>query len=112
MKKIDELYQEKMVELGFLKQDSCSGRECAEYLDILKKGGKLPDGVFQSPENPNFFFRKEQDSLSKEDMDKLMWLHLFDNVSTIKKCIVFLTAIVAVSLVLSIIIGIGVVSPK
>lgn len=108
MKKIDELYQKKMLEFGFGGEEICSDEECEKYHDIIEKGGTLPDDIRQSTENKSVFLRKRKNDLSEAEMIKLMWLYLFNNVTIIKKCVVFLTIIVAALLAFSIIAGISI----
>lgn len=108
MKKIDELYQKKMLEFGFGREDVCSDEECKQYRAMLANGESLPDNIRQSTENQDVFLRRDNTEISQEEIFNLMWLYLYNNVATIKKCILFLTAIVAVLLVLGIIMGVSI----
>lgn len=108
MNKIEQLYQKKMMELKLVEEKVCTEEECEKYLSVVENGGELPEGIRRSTENPNLFLQTEKNNLTPEEIDKILLIYLFDNIATIKKCVVFLTIVVALLLAASIIMGISI----
>ena len=102
----NELYQLRF-ENDLLQKIYCSDADFKKYLQMLKNGEKLPDGVFQESseygQSISFYTIYESDLTEAEKSEYLLLKQLvaIDHIRTIKNCVVFFTVLAIISLVLS-----------
>ena len=95
------------VEYGILKKIPCSVQEDEQYENLLKKGEKLPDGVFaySSPLNednlPTQFYTVNETDLTEEEVKEYLLYKKLDLLKTIKNGIVFFVVLTVISLISS-----------
>lgn len=105
MERMKEIYSKKMQELGLTNDEVCSPEECEQFKKLTEDGKLLPEGVRRSSENDNIFLRTTHEDVSEKDVDKLLWLAMCKDISTLKKCVVFFVVILVIQLVLGIYFG-------
>ncbi|HBL85330.1 MAG: hypothetical protein A2Y17_01995 [Clostridiales bacterium GWF2_38_85] len=79
----------------------CSEEKSNEYIEILKNKGKLPPNIRQSSEDLNRFYKMAPEEYTTEDLQALLQLQHTQYTRTIKNCLVFITTLVVISLVIS-----------
>lgn len=105
MATFNQQFNKELEDLKLFKENSCTEEKCAELKALLEAGKDLPEGYRQSVENENFFYeQKGRVGLSKEEILTIVQLQQAKNIKTIKSCAVFITALVAVSLIASVVI--------
>ncbi len=92
------------VNIGLSDDMDCTKEENAAYAQILKEGGKLPENVFQyktmSGEYLDAFYKIENSTLSGEKIREYIQLKQYQELKTIRRCMVFLTSLIIVNLIL------------
>jgi hypothetical protein len=106
----DELRQLQF-ENYLLQKIDCSRSDSKKYVQMIKNGEKLPDGVFQYKSDTgeklySFYTIYESDLTESEKLEYFMLKQNMstDNIRTIKNCVVFFTVITVITLVLSFIV--------
>ena len=77
----------------------CSVSETNEFQKLEAEGKPLPDDVIS--ESGAYYRRKEKIEISTEDLKMFIMLSQMNAVQTIKKCVIFFTALTAGSIVIS-----------
>ena len=102
---IQEDIAEYEVEFGFKERVYCAQEEAKEYQKLLKKKEALPDGVFyEKASNGDIsFFRIKDNQVSDDDKTKLLMYQNAYNIRSMKKCISFITGLIVVGLIATVI---------
>ena len=104
MKLTNEL-EELKYKLGILQEVDCSDSETEKYRSLLKQGMPLPNGVrrsapdaYDESDENAMFCKTEETKLSKEELAEYLQYKQLSTLLTIKKCVVFFTALTIISL--------------
>jgi len=99
-------------ENDFLQMIDCSKEDCKKYQQMLKNGEKLPEGVFQYTSQElgetNSFYTIYETDLTEEEKSEYILLRqnlMFNDIRTIKNCVLFFTILAVISLVLGFIVA-------
>ena len=89
------------LELGLLERMDCSDEENQNYLQLLKNGCPLPEGIFQY-EAPNGdkideFYRLYDSRPTQAELYEYLTLKQCQEICTIRKCLVTLTALAVIA---------------
>lgn len=98
----DQLRTMKLEE-GFLNEIPCTSAENVNYRQMLDEGRPLPDDVYEYETDDSSvrrFYMIEEPELTEREFNELATLKQLKLLTTIKKCVVFFTALTIVSLVL------------
>lgn len=94
---------------GVAEKTYCTQEENNEYYKILKEGGTLPEGVYQTAYNDEgsvasteFYTVKEIELTESERMEYLTYKQL-DLLRTIKNCVVFFTVLAVIGMAIALI---------
>ncbi|MGN0617973.1 MAG: hypothetical protein ACI4J7_03015 [Ruminiclostridium sp.] len=94
--------------MKFIQDIECTNEENKKYAEILKNGGQLPEGVFQYKNDEgeliDLFYTVYDSGLTNEEKNEYIQYKKLTYIKTIKNCIVFFTAIAAISILFDIII--------
>ena len=90
---------------GLIQQIECSKADRKAYLELLKSGGKLPNGVFQSDEDHGevLFYTIYKADLSKDELEEYLSYKKIRLLKSIKDCAVFFVVLTVIALVLALI---------
>lgn len=90
-------------EYGLLQKIPCSNEENKAYLNLLKAGQPLPDGVFRATfetgEESDEFYTVYEAELTDEEKKEYLTYKKLSLLKTIKNCVVFFTVLTIISLV-------------
>ena len=104
IKELNELKES----LGIREQTPCTLKENEAYVELLKNGQPLPEGVEQNDPNvePEYasFHVPQETPLSKEELAEYVSYKQLKTLTTIKNCVVFFTVLTVLSLIGSLII--------
>ena len=105
MKLTKELEQLKR-DLGVMQEVDCTEEENQEYLKLQRENKPLPNGVFTRHRNGSIdaleFYRFQEISLTKEELFEYIQYKQLHTLMTIKKCVVFFTILIIISLIFGI----------
>ncbi len=97
-------------QINLLQRISCAKIENKKYKALLKKGEKLPDGVYQyfdsetgEPTNSFYTIYDAGSELSEDEKHEYIQYKMMEYIRTIKNCVVFFTVLTVVSLILTLI---------
>ena len=94
--------------MKFIQDIECTNEENKKYAEILKNGGQLPEGVFQYKDTDgellDLFYTVYDSELTNEEKLEYIETKKLCCIETIKKCVVFFTAIAAISILFDIIV--------
>ena len=91
-------------ELHLLQKIDCSKEDNKKFKELLKSGQSLPDGIYsyksESGEELDVFYtiHKPTELNSEERMEYIL-LKQFQQIKTIKNCVVFFTVLTVISLI-------------
>ncbi len=94
-----EKLREHKFEFGLLARTPCTKQENKEYLQILKDGGNLPEGVRAYSYEPDEFYRIQEADLSEAEIQEYLTYKQLSLIRTIKNCVVFFTVLAVIGLV-------------
>ena len=101
-KNLRETLQELRFGVDFTQKISCSSEDNQKYLQMIKDGLSLPDGVYQYKEEQGNvyqqFYTLYETDLTPEEKLEYIQLKKLSHVKTIKNCIVFFTVLAAIGL--------------
>lgn len=104
MSKFDQRFEKELAPLKLFTEKLCSDERNKELQEMLASGKGLPAGCRPSDEKEGVFFEQEsRDGFSKEEIMSLVQLRQAKDIRTIKNCIAFLTALVGISIVATIV---------
>lgn len=107
MANFKRLFDRELDGLQMFQENVCDDAKSAELKALLDAGKELPSGYRQSKESNSVFIEtNEQSGLTKDEIMSLVAIRQAKHIKTIKSCIVFLTALVAISLAVSILVGV------
>ena len=89
------------LELGLLERTDCTDEENQAYLQILQNGHPLPEGIFQheTPDGDKLeeFYRLHDSKPTEAELQEYLALKQYQELSTIKRCVVTLTVIAVIA---------------
>ena len=99
-------------DIGLLQKIDCSKEDNKKYKKMLKNGESLPEGVFQyMTEDTGYpldtFYTVYKPDLTDAEKQEYILHKQYLDIRTIRRCIVFFTALTVISLLLNIIIGLS-----
>ena len=99
-------------EMGLLKDIPCSKAENRQYSEMLKAGGKLPEGVlsylYEDGNVSSAFYTVQKTDLTDAEISEYFACKQLKLLTTIKNCLVFFTVLAVISLVLGFLIGLSI----
>ena len=102
---VREKLTEYKLEFGMLEKKPCTKPENEAYLNLLKNGGVLPDGVFRyenaDGEKTDEFYTTCASDLTETEIQEYLTYQKLKYIKTIKNCAVFFTALTIVGMVCS-----------
>ena len=87
------------IDSGLIQRIQCSKEDRKAYKKLLKSGGKLPDGVFQSDEDPEMFYIIYKADLSKDEWNEYLSYRKIQLLKIIKDCAVFFVILTVIAMV-------------
>lgn len=91
------------LEFGVLEKKPCTEQENEAYLNLLKNGGALPDGVFRyenaDGEKTDVYYTIGDSDLTEAEIQEYLKYQKLKYIKTIKNCAVFFTALTIVGMV-------------
>ena len=104
MSNFNQRFEKELSPLKLFTEQLCSDERNKELQDLLVAGKELPAGCRQSDEKDGVFFEQEsREGFTREEIMSLVQIKQAKDIRTIKNCIVFLVALVGVSIVATII---------
>lgn len=102
MKELNDL----QYELQLLQRIDCSKEENKKFKELLKQGQELPNGIYRyKTENGEeldlFYTIHKPTELNSEDRMEYILLKQFQQMKTIKNCVLFFTVLTVISLVIT-----------
>lgn len=95
------------IEMGFLQDIRCSKAENEQFREQKKAGVSLPDDVGEyknmNDEPSGVFYRIHDEELSDSERMEYTAYCILNNIRTIKKCCVFFTTLIILSIICAII---------
>ncbi len=93
-------------ELQLLQKSDCSKEENKKYKELLKQGQDLPEGIYRYKAESGeyldqFYTIHKPTELSSDERMEYILLKQFQQVKTIKNCVLFFTILTVVSLVIT-----------
>ena len=93
-------------ELQLLQKIDCSKEENKKFKELLKQGQDLPNGVYRyktetGEELAQFYTIHKPTELSSEERMEYILLKQFQQIKTIKNCVLFFTVLTVISLVIT-----------
>ena len=100
-----DLYNAKL-DTGLIVKVPSSSKEHGEYLTMTKEGKGLPEGVLKGVDEYGIesFYREAK--LSERETREYIELLQYEELRTIRKCVVFFTVLVVISLIGGVMAGI------
>ena len=86
---------------GLIQQIECSKEDRKAYKELLKNGGKLPDGVFESDDDPGYFYTIYKADLSHNELEEYLSYKKIRLLKSIKDCAVFFVVLTVIALILA-----------
>lgn len=98
-----KMIQNLMSEVEYSSRVFCSTSETNEFRKLEAEGKSIPDDVIS--ESGAYYRRKEKIEISMEDLKMFIMLSQMNAVQTIKKCVIFFTALTAGSIIISLVLS-------
>ena len=93
-----------MIDADLLHRDDCSDEENESYLEMLQNGQPLPDGIYryESPDGDELdeFYRLQGPVLTQEELGAYLALKQYQEIRTIRKCMVLLSVLAVIASVI------------
>lgn len=86
----------KLEDYDLIEREECTPEEIKKFTD-----GEIPDDVYVTDTNPSSYFRLKTSDLSDDQIKMLILLKQLEFLRTIKNCLVFIVALIIISLFLS-----------
>ncbi len=89
------------LELGLLERTDCTDEENQDYLQMIRNGQPLPEGIFQHEtpggEKIDEFYRLYDSKPTESELQEYLALKQYQELSTIRRCMVTLTVIAVIA---------------
>ena len=97
------------VDIGLLQEIPCTKEDNKKYRDMVKRGEPLPQGIFQYEALDgtalNEFYSIYDPQLTEKEQQEYIALMQYQELKTIRKCVVFFTVLAIIFLVIGIVFG-------
>ncbi|MBQ3284119.1 MAG: hypothetical protein IJH40_00625 [Ruminococcus sp.] len=95
-------------DVGLLQKISCTKEENKKYLQMIKNGENLPDGIHRYTDaggnEMNDFYTIYKPDLSEKEINEYLTFKKLSMINTIKNCACFFVALTVISIVITIIV--------
>ena len=108
---IRDEFRKAKFDVNLLQNIDCSPEDNRQYLELLKNGQALPQGVYRKKDidgrELDLFYTVYDPQLSEKEISEYIELMQYKEIRTIRKCVVFFTVLTIISLILGIIAGLS-----